>query len=103
MSVRSFDGKGDGLLWPKDEHGEAEEAVFLVSTPDLAAYDEVLISKLRAYGIPAVTRYPKDGEFGRVYLGFSGYGADIYVPASRLDEAKELLENDAGDAPDEEE
>lgn len=103
MSDWSFDGKSGQPLWPKNEHGEDETAEFLVSTQDNAAYSEVLISKLRAYDIPAITQYPKDGSFGKVYLGFSGYGADLYVPKSRLEDAKALIENNAGDAPDEEE
>ena len=31
---------------------------------------------------------------GKVINGFSGYGASLYVPLSRLEEAKELMESE---------
>ena len=42
-------------------------------------------------GIPCFKYYAKEGGAGKVINGFSGYGADLYVPASRLEEARELL------------
>ena len=33
----------------------------------------------------------EEGGAGKVISGFSGYGADLYVPASRLEEAQELM------------
>ena len=36
-------------------------------------------------------RYDKDGTLGKVLLGFSGYGVKLYVPTSRLEEARELM------------
>ena len=38
-------------------------------------------------GIPCFKYYAKEGGAGKVISGFSGYGADLYVPASRLEEA----------------
>ena len=32
-----------------------------------------------------------EGGAGKVISGFSGYGVSLYVPASQLDEAKDLL------------
>ena len=44
-----------------------------------------------SYDIPVLRRYEKDGTLGKVVLGFSGYGVQLYVPASRLEEARELM------------
>ena len=46
---------------------------------------------LEAYGIPCLRDYPGDGSFGKVVLGMSGQGTDIYVPESMLEEAQNLL------------
>ena len=64
----------DDLLerWPKDAEGEPEEAVFLCNC------------------IPCLRVYPGDGSFGRVVLGMSGLGTDIYVPVSKAEEAEAL-------------
>ena len=44
---------------------------------------------LEAYGIPCLCVAPGDGSFGRVVLGMSGCGMDIYVPESLYDDAVE--------------
>ena len=40
---------------------------------------------------PCFKYYDKEGGAGKVINGFSGYGVSLYVPASQLDEAKDLL------------
>ena len=55
-----------------------------------SASDELIINMLEAYGIPCLRDYPGDGSFGKVVLGMSGQGTDIYVPESRLEEARAL-------------
>ena len=35
-----------------------------------------------------------NGHLGRLVLGISGYGVDIYVPKSMLEDAKKLIEED---------
>ncbi len=77
--------------WPKTPSGEPEKAVFLCNckAPDLS--DELKINMLETYGIPCLRDYPGDGSFGRVVLGMSGQGTDIYVPESMLEEAKNLI------------
>ena len=52
--------------------------------------DELKINMLEAYGIPCLRLYPGDGSFGRVVLGMSGLGTDIYVPESMLEDAQAL-------------
>lgn len=77
--------------WPVDEKGEKEKAVLLTTTLDSPAESDVTISFLTSCGIPCFKYYAKEGGAGKVINGFSGYGADLYVPASRLEEARELL------------
>ena len=50
---------------------------------DSAADSDMTISLLAAYGIPCFKYYDLDGGAGKVINGFSGYGAGLYVPASR--------------------
>ena len=82
-----------GLLerWPKDASGEPEEPVLLTTAINLKLYDEMTINMLEAYGIPCLKRYPGDGSFGKVVLGMSGQGTEIYVPRSMLEDAAALV------------
>ena len=82
----------DDLLerWPKGTDGEAEKPVFLCNCRSQDMNDELKINMLEAYGIPCLRVYPGDGSFGRVVLGMSGFGTDIYVPESMLEEAEAL-------------
>ena len=77
--------------WPKIAE-EPEEPVFLKHCTSVDMADEMLINMLTAYGIPAVKLYPSNGGFGKVVLGISGEGADIFVPASMHEDAVSLLE-----------
>ncbi len=76
--------------WPKTPSGEPEKAVFLCNCKALDLGDELKINMLEAYGIPCLRDYPGDGSFGKVVLGMSGQGTDIYVPESMLEEARNL-------------
>ena len=82
-----------GLLerWPKDERGEPEEPVLLTTAINLNLFDEMTINMLEAYGIPCLKRYPGDGSFGKVVLGMSGQGTEIFVPKSMLADAAALV------------
>lgn len=87
-------GGAEGSLldrWPKGPDGEPEEPAVLTRTADFESYRGILESKLAAAGIPVAYRYPEGGGMGKVVLGFSGYGVYLYVPKSRLEEAKTLL------------
>ena len=77
--------------WPIDAQGEKEKAVLLTSTFDSTADADMLISLLAAYRIPCFKYFDYEGGAGKVINGFSGYGVSLYVPASQLDEAKDLL------------
>lgn len=76
--------------WPK-KNGEPEPPVFLRHCATTNMEDELLINMLSAYGIPAVRLYPSNGSFGKVVLGMSADGADLFVPESLLDEAISLI------------
>ncbi|MBP8640595.1 MAG: hypothetical protein KBI01_06820 [Oscillospiraceae bacterium] len=82
--------------WPKT-NGEPEEPVFLKHCTSVDMADEMLINMLAAYGIPAVKLYPSNGGFGKVVLGMSGEGADIFVPASMREDAVSLMEESSND------
>ena len=80
--------------WPRDEHGEPEEPVFLCCRKNIDLSDELLVNMLEAYGIPCLRRYPGDGSFGRLILGISGQGVDILVPKSLYNDAKGRCEGE---------
>jgi len=83
----------DELLkaWPKGVDGEPEKAVLLESAGDFLAYGGLTCSILESFGIPYLTKRSEQGQIGFLYGGYSPEGVKIYVPASRLEEAKELL------------
>lgn len=91
MENWSFTGRPDAPAWPRDAAGQDEKAVLLASTFDSPADADTLISLLSAYGVPCFKYYDREGGAGKVINGFSGYGVSLYVPASRLEEARELL------------
>ncbi len=76
--------------WPKDKNGEPEEPVFLGTAVNLNLFDELTVNMLEAYGIPCIRRYPGNGSFGKLILGMSGEGTEIYVPKSMLEDAVAL-------------
>ncbi|HHU22051.1 MAG TPA: hypothetical protein GXZ52_01325 [Clostridiales bacterium] len=81
--------------WPAGEAGEPVAPAFLTHCSSLSFEDEMLISMLNAYGIPCLKQFPNNGALGRVVLGVSGTGTDIYVPATMLDEARDILEGES--------
>ena len=83
--------------WPRDAAGEIVPPKFLTHCVSVDAEDEILISFLKSYGIPAVVLHPGDGTFGKVVLGMSGTGSSIYVPETMYEQAKELMEAEPDD------
>ncbi len=86
-----FSSKEEGPEWPLGPDGKPERGVLLTQTGDFGADGDMTQAMLRAFGIPVVSRYPGDGSFGRVMLGFSGYGRELYVPEGQRALARELL------------
>ena len=73
--------------------GQAGDACLCTrSCVDLS--DKLLMNMLEAYGIPCLCMERGNGNLGRVYLGISGYGTDIYVPENLLLDAKQLCEEE---------
>ncbi len=85
--------------WPKDDAGELEAPALLKNLQDTGGIADMTVAQLEAYGIPVLKKYDGESSLGRVVLGFSGYGVSLYVPVSKLEEARSLLE-DAEAAPD---
>jgi hypothetical protein len=77
--------------WPKGADGKPEEAVKLILQSELDGMADITLSMLAGFGIPAF----KVGTQGKVIFGFAGLGVEIYVPASRLEEANALLTAEA--------
>lgn len=77
--------------WPRDEEGQLEAPVYLCHRKGLDLDDTMLIARMESYGIPCLRQYPNNGEFGKLILGLSGTGVDIFVPASLWADACELL------------
>lgn len=79
--------------WPKGPDGEPEQAAKLAIQWELDSQADITLSLLESCEIPAF----KVGTQGKVLFGFAGLGVDVCVPASRLEEARSLLE--AGQVP----
>jgi len=78
----------------KDEQAELVMPVLLTHVGDSSLEADYIRGKLAAFGIPSEIRYPHEGGLGKVILGASGFGADIYVPRNALEDARALLEAD---------
>lgn len=78
--------------WPQRADGQPESPAFLANLQDVGSIADMSVAMLESFGIPVLKKYREGGGAGRIVLGFSGYGADLYVPVSRLEEAKALLE-----------
>ena len=89
--------------WPKGPDGQPEEPVFLERV--FGNETELVMTRnmLWACGVPSVGRYPSDGVLGRVILGQSGFGMDIFVPKSMLEDAKNIISTSENDIINEEE
>ncbi len=74
--------------WPTGPDGNPEPAARLSVQWELDSLADITLSLLTGCGIPAF----KTGSQGKVLLGFAGLGVDICVPASRLEEARALLD-----------
>lgn len=95
MDKQAFGRGGDypGRLterWPREADGAPVRAVLLERRSETDMDAALLVNLLEAYGVPCLVNYPGAGQFGKVVLGMSGYGADIYVPETMLDEAAAL-------------
>lgn len=52
---------------------------------------DIIISKLKSYGIPVLKKSKGSGELMEIYTGANMYGIDLYVPSEMAELAEELL------------
>lgn len=82
------------MKWPRGDDGEPETPVFLAHCSCLNMEDVLMTNLLMAYDIPVIKNYCENGSFGRIVIGVSGSGVDLYVPESRLEEASRLVKGE---------
>lgn len=58
---------------------------------------DIIISKLKSFGIPVLKKSKGTGQLMEIYTGVNPYGTDIYVPSDMLEVAAELLKNNEDD------
>lgn len=80
--------------WPKTPEGDFVKPAFLLKLRDRDGDLDIIRGMLESFGIPNVVRYPRDGEFGNVIMGTAAFGAEILVPETVLEEAKNLLHSE---------
>ena len=86
-----------GPEWPNDASGKQIPAHFVGHMREVDMEGQIVINLLTSSGIPVKLKYPNDGAFGRVILGFSGTGVEIYVPETMAEEAEGLLHGEIAD------
>lgn len=85
--------KSNAPAWPKNINGEEEKPVFLKKIVGTQMDYELTVGMLEAYGFPVMKNMSALGRLGKIVLGFSGTGMDIYVPESMYHDAKMLLDD----------
>ncbi len=70
---------------------EWRNGVFLCHTAGSLEAD-ILESKLRSEGIPCVKKYEEAANFIEIVMGSnSSFAIDLYVPADRLEDARNII------------
>lgn len=77
--------------WPNNEDGTPVAPAYLKHISGGPLDMEMETGLLAAYGIPHIYQYPADGGFGKVILGYSANGLDIFVPETMLEDAQNIL------------
>lgn len=72
-----------------DEKGHDQPAFLQTVSSDMEA--DFVESLLRAYQIPLLRKYHHAGAYLHVFAGNSTFGVDLYVPASVLQQAHNIL------------
>ena len=86
--------KNDGPPWPIGDDGQPIPPAYLTYLKEVDFESQIIKSLLTSAGIPVVTQYPLGGEFGRVILGISGTGTELFVPETMLEDAKAMISGD---------
>ena len=85
-------GSGVPADWPQSPSGEPVAPVLLQHMSGKVNEADILVEMLRSYGIPVLRAYGNFGTLGKIIMGYSGEGLDLYVPESMLEDAKNLLQ-----------
>ena len=80
--------------WPLDEEGEPVRPVFLTHCSCTDMEDVLTAGLLEAYNIPVIQSNPNNGRLGKLIIGISGTGADIFVPETMKEEALSLIKGE---------
>ena len=80
-----------GPPWPNGENGQPVPPMFLTHLHGVGIDMELTINLLEAYGIPHVSEYPLNGQFGKLIMGFPPGGMKIYVPETMHEDALNIL------------
>jgi len=93
-------GKTEGPPWPNGDDGKPVPPVFLTHVREVALEGQIVMNMLTSAGIPVLKEYPNDGAFGKVIIGLSGTGLELYVPETMAEDAKALISEDFEEAED---
>jgi len=88
----NFGYKKNDPPWPNDADGKPIPPAYLTHLPAVGMEGQIVVTMLESAGIPVVTQHPNNGDFGRIIIGVSGTGVDIYVPAPLLEDAQGMLD-----------
>ncbi len=80
--------------WPKDDSGADIPPAFFQHVGGSELDVEMAANLIEAYGIPVLLKPVLDGDLGRVIIGYSGPGVDLYVPETMLEEAQNIVSAD---------
>jgi len=94
--------KADGPAWPKDENNQPVPPAYLKHIAGGPLDLELALNILSAYGIPHVSEYPNNGSFGKMIFGHPPSGMEIFVPATMLEDAQNILSAEVVDEDDDE-
>ena len=72
--------------------GHAETALLMTAKDEIQA--NIIESLLEVFGIPMRRTYRGNDVFGKIVMGMTLNGIDLYVPKSVLTEAREIIENE---------
>ena len=65
------------------------ESFLLVVKDELEA--GIIAAKLGEAGIPVLKKHPGTGEYLTLYMGYTPFGIELYVPTKALEAARELI------------
>jgi hypothetical protein len=96
MAIFGFNSKRKSKIsWPEISGGEMVPPVFFRHIHGGPLDMELTLNLLEAYGIPTVCRYPNNGLFGKLIVGYPPGGMDVFVPETLLNDARDIFSAEA--------